>query len=75
MGEFNRSSQHNRVLYWVCSKEKHRNSGTHFHIALKLDGVLRWTGVKNRITTSYGIVLNFQDYFFGKLLKYYSEKY
>ena len=62
VGEFNRGSQHNRVFYWVCSKEKHRKSGSHFHLALKLDGVLRWAGVKNRITTSYGIVLNFQDF-------------
>ena len=62
VGEFNRGSPHNRVLYWVCSKEKHRNRGSHFHLALKLDGVLRWAGVKNRITASYGIVLNFRDF-------------
>ena len=41
VGEFNRGSPHDRVLYWVCSKEKHRNRGSHFHLALKLDGVLR----------------------------------
>ena len=42
VGEFKRGSQHNRVLYWVCSKEKHHKSGSHFHLVLKLDGVLRW---------------------------------
>ena len=56
-GKFNRGSQHNRVLYQVFSREKHCNSGSHFHSDLKLDGVLRWAGVKNRVTTSYGIVL------------------
>ena len=54
-GKFNRGSQHNRVLYQVFSREKHCNSGSHFHSDLKLDGVLRWAGVKNRVTTSYGL--------------------
>ena len=62
MGEFNRGSEHNGVLSWVCSKEKNRNNGSHFLLALKLDGVLGWTRVKNRITTSYGIALNFRDF-------------
>ena len=31
--EFNRVSQNNRVLYLVWSNEKHRNSGSHFHLA------------------------------------------
>ena len=42
VGEFKRVSQHNQVLYWVCSKEKHHKSGSHFHLVLILDGVLRW---------------------------------
>ena len=62
VGEFNRGSHHNRVLYWVFPKENHRKSGSHFSLDLKLNGVLRWVGVKNRITTSYGIVLNFRDF-------------
>ena len=62
VGEFNRGSQDNRVLYWVCSREKHHNSGHHFYLALKLNGVIRQDEVKNRITTSYGIFLNFRDF-------------
>ena len=42
-------------------KWKHCNDGSHFHLTLKLDGVLRWAGGESRITTTYGIVLNFQD--------------
>ena len=45
-------------MNWI---KKNFNNGSHFHLALKLERVLRWAGEKNRITT-YGIVLNFRDF-------------
>ena len=58
---FNRGSGKVKVHHWACSLEKHQNGGNHYHVALKLTGPKRWKSVKDSITSSEGIVVNFSD--------------
>lgn len=57
--EFNKYGLYNRVEYWSCAKEKHKEEGHHYHLAIKLNGVYRWLAVKENIRSNYNIVLNF----------------
>ena len=56
------------ILLWENSADvlkktgKTTKNGSHFLLVLKLDRVLKWVGVKNRITTSYDIALKFRDF-------------
>ena len=58
---FNKESGKVKVQYRTCSLEKHQNGEKHFHVALKLTGPQRWKSVKECITSSEGIVVNFSD--------------
>ena len=58
---FNKGSGKVKVQHWACSLEKHQNGGNHYHVALKLTGPKRWKSVKESITSSEGIVVNFSD--------------
>ena len=49
------------VEQWVCSKEDHKLSGVHFHLALKLSKVKRWEYVKAHIESNSEIRLHFSD--------------
>ena len=49
------------MQHWACLLEKHQNGGNHYHVALKLTGPKRWKSVKESITSSEGIVVNFSD--------------
>ena len=40
------SGQGLNVEKWVCSKERHRNGGMHFHMSAKLNRQKRWLGIK-----------------------------
>ena len=39
----------NQNKYWCCAKERHRERGRHYHLALKLRGVYSWKQVKESI--------------------------
>ena len=58
---FNKGSGKVKVQHWVCSIKKHQNGGNHYHVALNLTGPKRWKSVKESITSSEGIVVNFLD--------------
>ena len=36
-----------KILHWCCCREKHKKSGEHYHLALKLDRNQRWLSSKN----------------------------
>lgn len=59
--EFNSGVSVVKVKHWACCREPHENGGFHYHCALKLTGNKKWLSVKERITTRYGIVINFSD--------------
>ena len=61
-GAFNQNKLFNCVEYWCCAKERQREGGRHYHLALKLTDVYRWKQVKESITKNHGIVVNFQDF-------------
>ena len=62
---FNQHNKFNRVTQWACSKERHKNGGYHYHMALKLNGIYRWCQVKKDITEKHGIVVNFTKFTSG----------
>ena len=59
---FDQSKLFKCVEYWCCVKERHREGGRHYQLALKLTGVYWWKQVKESITKNHGIVVNFQDF-------------
>ena len=61
-GAFNENKLFNCVEYWCCAKERHREGGCHYHLALKITGEHRWKQVKESITKNHGIVVNFRDF-------------
>lgn len=56
------------VLHWCCSEEKHKKSGTHFHMCVKLDRVQRWMPAKVFLLENYGISVHFSS----KHINYYT---
>lgn len=48
-----------QLQQWVCSMEKHRNGGTHFHMAVKMDRNVRWLQLKNALEEQHGIIVHF----------------
>ena len=51
------------VQHWACCLEEHENtSGQHYHMCIKLSGPKRWSPVKNKLSSTYGIVVNFSDH-------------
>ena len=61
-GAFNQNKLFNCVEYWCCAKERQREGGRHYDLALKLTDVYRWKQVKESITKNHGMVVNFQDF-------------
>ena len=49
------------MQHWASSLEKHQNGRNYYHVALKLTGPKCWKSVKESITSSEGIVVNFSD--------------
>lgn len=62
---FNKGCQFERVLHWACCKEKHKDGGHHYHLALKLRGVYRWKKIKFAIQFRYKISVNFTSFTTG----------
>ena len=56
------------ILQWVCSCEPHAVSGVHYHLALKLNKVHRWLGVRKFLCNTYNINVNFS----GNHCNYYT---
>lgn len=50
------------VIQWICAEEKHQESGTHYHLAIKLDRVKRWKAVRQRLEEKYKVCVNFSDH-------------
>lgn len=46
---------------WVCAKERHRDGGFHFHMAIKIDRQKRWRALKEYIRRSHGINVHFAN--------------
>ena len=57
-----------QVLQWCCCREQHKNSGEHYHLALKLDRNQCWLSAKELLQSEYGISV----YFSNKHHNYYS---
>ena len=57
-----------RIVQWVCCREKHKNGGLHYHMAIKLDRCQRWMPAKTFLTGHHGISVHFSDVHFN----YYS---
>ena len=51
----------NRVLQWVCSEERHRDGGIHYHMAVKLERNRRWLKVRNYVHEMHGVQINFSS--------------
>ena len=50
-----------RVLQWCCSVENHRDSGKHYHMALKLNKVQRWLPSKRYVSEQFGISVHYSN--------------
>jgi hypothetical protein len=53
------SEKSNNVIQWVCSKEPHKTSGFHYHMAIKLSKARRWLSVRRWMDNRHGIKVNF----------------
>ena len=51
----------NRVLQWVCSQERHRDGGIHYHMAVKLERNGRWLKIPNYVDEKDGVKINFSS--------------
>ena len=49
------------VINWVCCREQHKKTGEHYHLALKLNKVKRWLGIKQEFQRDFNVVLHFSD--------------
>ena len=63
-----RFPRQHRIVRWICCREKHRNGGLHYRIAIKLDRCQRWMPAKTFLTGHHGISVHFSDVH----LNYYS---
>lgn len=57
-----------KIVQWCCSEESHQVKGTHYHAAVKLDKVQRWSSSKKYLKDRYGITVNYS----GRHHNYYS---
>ena len=51
----------NRVVQWVCSEERHRDGGIHYHMAVKLERNRQWLKVRNYVHEMHGVQINFSS--------------
>ena len=57
-----------KLLQWVCSQEKHKDGGQHFHMAVKLSSRRRWMKVREHVDNHHSLKLNFSS----RHVNYYS---
>ena len=58
---FESSPRAAKVIQWACGQESHRDGGTHYHLAIKLDKCQRWLRVRNHLATVNNINVHFSD--------------
>jgi hypothetical protein len=51
----------NKVLQWVCSEEMHKDGGTHYHMAIKLERNRQWLKVQDYVDKKHGVKINFSS--------------
>lgn len=49
------------VLQWCCSKERHKRSGEHYHMCLKLSRNQRWLSSKTFLHERFGIQVHYSS--------------
>ena len=49
------------VVQWACSKEEHRDGGSHYHMAIKLSTRRRWLKGRNYLEQRHAVKVNFSD--------------
>ena len=49
-------------MQWCCSEENHKHGGIHYHAAIKLKKICRWSGCKRVLKQRYGITVNFSSH-------------
>ena len=50
------------VVKWCGSEENHKHSGIHYHAAIKLNEICRWSGCKRVLKQQYGRTVNFSTH-------------
>ena len=48
-----------RVQQWCCAEEKHRNTGEHYHLAIKLTQNQRWLTSKKFLMANHGVSVHY----------------
>ena len=46
------------ILQWVCSQERRRDGGIHYHMAVKLNARLHWLKIRNYLDEWHGLKVN-----------------
>ena len=49
------------VMQWVCCRERHSVRGQHYHMAVKLKKLRRWSAVKSYLREKEGITVHFSN--------------
>ena len=47
------------IVQWVCSQERHRDGGIHYHMAVKLNARRRWLKIRNYLDEPHRVKVNF----------------
>ena len=50
-----------KVVHWVCRMEPHKDSGKHYHFAIKLSEDKRWKPTKKYLLKSHRISVHFSN--------------
>ena len=50
------------VMEWACCQEKHQDGGIHYHLSLKLKRKVRFVAVRNFISKTYKMNVNFSEF-------------
>ena len=56
---FNKGTGKFKAQYFGAALQNHKDDGKHYHVVIKVDGPKRWLSIKNILTTSYDIMVNF----------------
>ena len=50
------------IVQWVCSSERHRNDGIHYHMAVKLNARRWWSKMRNYLDERLVVKVNFSTH-------------
>ena len=50
------------IVEWVCSSERHRNDGIHYHMAVKLNARRWWSKIRNYLDECLVVKVNFSTH-------------